>query len=159
MNGNQQSAGETKGKLDLISSTDEVIGTLNFLVNPQSFLVQKTFNYDIEPLLGKADSIVSYKSANPSELSVSLSFYNETANNNAQGMAHCDVALDFLREASVIDSQVASINRVKFKMGTYLFEGYLTGYSYRPNNFTAGGSINKIIIDITIVSTGTGINA
>jgi hypothetical protein len=158
MNSNQN-GGETKGKLELLDSGEQVLLTLNFLVNPQNFVVRKSFNYDIEPLLGKSESIVNYRSANPSELVVSLSFYNESAKGFSANSSMCEIALEFLREASTVDPEISSLRMVKFRMGTFTFQGYISNYTYRPSNFSSSGSITRMMVDLSIVSMGKGLNA
>jgi hypothetical protein len=145
----KQETNEQKGSFKLLDGEKKT--ALPFIVNPKEFNVSKAFNYEVEPLLGKSKSVVSYASSSPSRLEVVLTFNDDTTGG---AKTKCDDVLDFFKDAATIVKEIKSVPRSKFKMGGFSFEGHIINYHYRPTSFDSGCNIKGLEVHITMISTG-----
>ena len=133
------------GKLKSLDAGDE----LGFSINPTDFRLTRNLNFNVEPCLGQAGSVVAFKSGGTTELSFHLVFDSDIDKNFE--IRKLD---SFLKGLNKINSDTKSVTLVEFVMGQFVFRGFTKAYLYNPCRFDSKGNATSVKIDFTLISNG-----
>jgi hypothetical protein len=136
----------TRGKLtNLQSKTD-----LAFSINPSEVQLQQNFDYLVEPRVGKAEPVVSYKTMGPASLSFQVVF-----DKDADDKANVGKVQSFMKALGKVDTETRSVPGVQFKLGTMEFNGYVKSYTSRAVRFDNKGDATSVRLEVAIISDGS----
>ena len=57
-----------------------------------------------------------------------------------------------MKELDQIDEQTASVSPIEFKMGSYVFNGFIRGYRWMVNRFDPKGEALSALLDVEMIS-------
>ena len=124
-------------------------GTLEFSLNPTDLKLSRSFEYNVEPCLGQASPLVSFKGAQPSSLSFQLKF-----DKDIDKKSDPKAATEFLKGLNVVKADTMSVPVVEFTLGSLNFRGYVSSYQMNASRFDDKGDAVSVSIDFTLISNG-----
>lgn len=124
-------------------------GSLDFSMNPSELKISRHFDFGVEGCLGQAAPVVSFKSAQPTQLSFQLRF-----DKDVEKKSDPQTALKFLKELNQIKSDTLSVPLIEFSLGSLTFRGYISHYQVNATRFDDKGDATSAAIDFTMVSNG-----
>lgn len=140
----------TKGKLTNAVTNE----TLALTINPTQYTLAQSFGFNVEPCLGQAAPLVSFKSGELTTLTFQLIF-----DKDAEKESDPKKLATFLKNLNKIDEPKKSVPEVVFTYGTFTFKGFISKYTLQHTRFDAQGTPTNASADVTMLSSGGYENA
>ncbi len=135
----------TSGKIKNRDTGEELV----FSVNPTEYHFSRNFDYNVEPCLGQAAPMVSYRSGGASELTSQLIF-----DQDADSKLDIKKLNTFVKNLNKISTDTKSTPLLEFSMGSFVFAGYARRLSFHGVRFDARGDVTSARLDLALVSNG-----
>lgn len=135
----------TKGKLTNAVTNE----TLAFGINPSQYTLSQSFGFNVEPCLGQAAPLVSFKSGELTTLHFQLIF-----DKDAEKEADPKKLTAFFKALNKIDEPKKSVPEVTFTYGSFTFRGFVSKYTIQHLRFDAQGTPTSASADVTMLSSG-----
>lgn len=135
----------TVGKLTNCDTNVE----LSFSLAPLEFVVEESAELRIEPCLGRSHPVVNYHGGAARTLSTSLVF-----DKDADEKLDVQNVLKFLADTSKVNKDTKSIPLLRFKMGEFDFQGYMSRLITVHTRFATNGKANQLKVNFTLVAAG-----
>lgn len=131
--------------------TNKRSGTaLELIVNPSDFTLENQLSFGHQAVLGASRPIVDFQSCGPAMFNFSTAFDTDLGSKSAP-MAS---VLTFLKEAQAADPKSLDVPTVEFKMGSFVFAGFLKSYRIQATKFDSKGEATALRLNIGLISTG-----
>ena len=123
--------------------------TLALTINPTQYTLSQGFGFNVEPCLGQAAPLVSFKCGELTTLSFQLIF-----DKDAEKDSDPKKLLEFLKNLNKIDEPKQSVAEVTFTYGVFTFKGFVSKYTVNHTRFDDKGAPTSASADVTMLSTG-----
>ncbi|MEZ4749455.1 MAG: hypothetical protein R3B54_02155 [Bdellovibrionota bacterium] len=122
---------------------------LCFSINPTEFVLNRSFDFQLEPQLGQASPMVAFRCGGLTHLSFDLVFDQDADKD-------CDLKKveGFLSDLNKINKETRSVAPLEFSMGSFSFKGYMNGYTLQAVRFNEQGDATSLHLSATLISTG-----
>lgn len=139
------SSQNTLGKL----SNTETGKELSFSINPTEFVMNRSFEFQLEPQLGQPAPLVAFRCGGLTNLSFDLVFDQDADKD-------CDLKKveAFLADLNTINKDTRSVAPLEFTMGSFGFKGYMSAYTLQAVRFNEQGDATSLRLSASLISTG-----
>lgn len=124
--------------------------TLSFQMNPSDYHVDHSLEFRATPVLGTSAPVVSFRSGGPALLSVRLVFDVDLGGKDA-----VKKVMPFLKGAQTVQAATRSVPTLEFRMGTFVFKGFLKRYRYAAQRFDSKADPMAVLLEADLVSDGS----